>query len=281
MKSSDSFVPSAALAILLVGPPGSGKTRTIMSFPDPGILDCDGNMNSAVRVAKGKKFWFSQPYATDDGKEVPEVDRWNRAVQETKALLCHSDTKSFVVDGLSNLCRWGLIHAEAELVKAGINVKKEYLAKYQAFIPLLTNYLTMIRLAGKYVLVTVHQVMEKDELSGRVMYKLDIPGRLADNLGGQFTDVWGTNGVEDPTNTKIGATYTIRTKPSGYHVALKTSLDLEPSINVTGKTPQEIWTILEPRLSVNVQTPTPGLLLGKNPPPTPLPFTAPPLVAAK
>lgn len=260
MKSSDSFIPSTALAILLVGPPGSGKTRTIMSFPDPGILDCDGNLASAVRVAKGKKFWYSQPFVTDDGKEVPEVDRWNRAVAETKSLLVSSETKSFIVDGLSNLCRWGLIHAEAELVKAGINVKKEYLAKYQAFIPLLTNYLTMIRLAGKYVLVTVHQVMEKDELSGRVMFKLDIPGRLADNLGGQFTDVWGTNGVEDPTNAKIGATYTIRTKPSGYHVALKTSLDLEPSINVTGKTPQEIWSLLEPRLSVNVKPPTPQVL---------------------
>lgn len=255
MIPSTQFRPDRSVAVLVAGDPGSGKTRLAMSFPRPGILDCDGNLGSAVRVSKDKPFMLSQPFRDDSGKEVPEIDRWSRAMQESKLLLASSDTDSFVLDGLSNLCRWGLVHAENELVKAGINVKKEYLAKYQAFIPLMTNYITMLRIPGKYVVVNVHMNMEKEELAGVVRYVLDIPGRLANNLGGMFTDVWGMSSIANPSDLKIGARYLIRTKPTGYHVNLKTSLDMEPSVDITGKTPSEIWSILEPKLAVNIPKP--------------------------
>lgn len=251
MKDSTSYQPNHAVAILNVGDPGTGKTRVAMALPNPGILDCDGNLSSAVRVSTGKKFLYSQPFMDDTGIEVAEALRWPRACAETKLLLASKETSSFVLDGLSNLCRWGLVYAESELIKAGINVKKEYLAKYQSFIPLLSNYITMLRIPGKLVMVNVHQIMEKDELIGTIRYTLDIPGRLAGTLGGQFTDVWGMSSVADP-GSKIGAKYIIRTKPSGFHVNLKTSLDLEPSIDITGKTPAEIWSLLEPKLSTNL-----------------------------
>lgn len=251
MKPSTSFSTTGSAAVLVVGDPGSGKSRLSMACPYPGILDCDGNLASAVRVAPAKPFLFSQPFVTDDGREVPEVDRWKRAVDETKLLLSSPNTKSFVLDGLSNLCRWGLVYAENELVKAGINIKKEYLAKYGAFISLLSNYITMLRIPGKLVMVTVHQTMEKDELTGSIRYELDIPGRLKNTLGGQFTDVWGMSSVAD-VGSKVGAKYIIRTKPSGFHVNLKTSLDLEPAIDITGKTPDDIWRVLEPKLSINI-----------------------------
>ena len=269
MKSSTQFKPQTNVAVLNVGDPGSGKTRLAMAFPRPGILDCDGNLTSAVRVSNGKEFYYSQPFKTDDDKEVPEVDRWNRAVSETKLLLTSPNVDTFVLDGLSNLCRWGLVHTENELTKAGINIKKEYLAKYQSFIPLLSNFITMLRIPGKYVVVNVHQLMEKDELSGAIRYYLDIPGRLAGTLGGQFTDVWGMASIADP-GSKVGAKYSVRTKPSGFHVNLKTSLDLEPSIDITGKNPSEIWAILEPKLSVNVKPATPSPTNG----PTQLPAKA-------
>lgn len=252
MKPSTSFNASA-VAILCVGEPKAGKTRLAMAFPKPGILDCDGNLASAVRVAKDKTFMYSQPYATDDGKEVPEVDRWNRAWKETVEMLKSPDVETIVVDGLSNLCRWGLIHAENELVKAGINVKKEYLAKYQSFIPLLSGFVTMLRIPKKYVVVNVHQTLDKDELSGKIRFKYDVPGRLADTLGGQFTDVLAMDSVADP-GSKLGAKYFIRTKPTGYHPNLGSSVDFDPSVDITGKSPAEIWSLLSLKLSVNAQT---------------------------
>lgn len=251
MKPSTSYIPSTNVAVLCVGDPGSGKTRLGMSFPDPGVLDCDGNLASAVRIAKGKPFQLSEVMKDDNGVEVPEHLRWSRAMQETKLLLASPLTKSFFLDGLSNLCRWGLVYAESELVKAGINVKKEYLAKYQSFIPLLSNYIAMLRVPGKYVCVSCHQTMEKDDLSGTIRYELDIPGRLKNTMGGQFSDVWGMSSIANPSDTKIGAKYIVRTKPSGYHVNLKTSLDMEPSIDITGKDLTDIWTLLSPRLSAS------------------------------
>lgn len=251
MKSNTDYRPNSSVAVLCVGDPGSGKTRIGMSLPVPGILDCDGNLSSAVRVAAGKEFYYAQPFVTDDGKEVPDVERWPTAVRQTKELLASPKTQSFFLDGLGNLCRWGLIYAEDQLVKAGINIKKEYLAKYMSFIPLLTNYITMLRIPGKLVMVSVHQTMEKDELSGSIRYELDIPGRLKNTLGGQFTDVWGASSLAD-VGSKVGAKYLIRTKPSGYHVNLKTSLDLEPSLDVTGKTPAEVWSLLSAKLSTTL-----------------------------
>jgi len=251
MKPSTSFTPAANVAILIVGDPGTGKSNLIMSAPTPGIIDCDGNLGSAVRRATGKKFFYSQPFRDDANIEVPEVDRWRRAMTETVAMLKHPEIETIVIDGLSNLCRWGLVHVEAELVKAGINTKKEYLAKYQSFIPLLSNFITTLRVPGKFVMVTVHQIADKDEILGRTRFFLDIPGRLAETLGGQFTDVWGTESTPDPSNTRTMAKYSIRTKPTGYHVNLKTSLDLEPSINVTDKSPDQIWSLLSPKLSAN------------------------------
>lgn len=256
MKPSTAYSPSSSVAILVVGDPGSGKTRLGMSLPDPGIMDEDGNLASAVRISVGKKFLYSEGFRYDDGKEIPEIDRWNWAVKQTKELLSSPETKSFLLDGLSNLCRYGLIHCENELVKSGINIKKEYMAKYMSFIPLMTNFLTAIRIPGKPVMVTCHQIIEKAELEGTVRYILDIPGRMASNLGGQFTDVWGMSSVAD-VGSKIGAKYFIRTKPTGYHINLKTSLDLEPSIDITGKSPSEIWSLLSPKLSTPIQ-PTPA-----------------------
>jgi hypothetical protein len=260
MKSSSEFSPASSTAILNVGDPGSGKTGLGFALPCPGILDCDGNLAGTVRrivKATGKvpEFKYSQPFKDDKEQEVPEVDRWKRAMAESAKLLVDPWTKSFFVDGLSNLCRWGLVHTEQELINSGINVKKEYLAKYQGFIPLLSNFITKIRVPGKLVFITVHQVADKDEVLGRTRFFLDIPGRLSDTLGGQFTDVWGMSSTPDPTNTKTMAKYEIRTKPTGFHVNLKTSLDLEPSINITDKTPAEIWKLLEPRLSYNVKGP--------------------------
>jgi hypothetical protein len=241
MLPSTQFIPSQNVAVLCVGFPGTGHTRLGMAFPDPGILDCDGNLRSAIEVSQGKKFWVAQGFAKDDGTEIPEDQRWTKVCNDLVEMIKHPEVKTIWVDGLSNLCRWGLVHAEKQLIAGGINVKKEYLAKYQAFIPLLSNFITTLRIPKKFVFVTVHQTLEKGELDGRVYYKLDIPGRLADTLAGQFTDAWGVEASPDPGSV-VGAKYKVNTKPTGYHVALKTSVDLPPVFDVTGLSPNDVWT---------------------------------------
>jgi hypothetical protein len=104
-----------------------------------------------------------------------------------------------------------------------------------------------MRSSGKIVIWTAHQKVEKDELTGGLKYFLNMSGKLAQSLGGYFTDVWAMSATPVPG----GATkYSIRTKPTGYHVALGCSIPLDPEIDITGKNPQEIWSILGPKLEI-------------------------------
>lgn len=249
MKSSADYKPSHSIAILCVGNPGTGKTRLMMSLPTPGILDNDLNLNSAVRVSGGKKFFFTQPSMDDNGKEIPEHLRWLAVEKEVKAMILHPEIQSICIDGLTALSRWCLAYAEHQLIAAGINVKKEYLSKYANFINLMTNFVNMCRIGGKIVFMSCHQTADKNDLTGAWYYNLSIPGQLKDNLGGLFTDVWGTSTQTLGDDVK----YFINTRPTNLHVALKTSFDLAPKIDVTNKSPDAIWRELEPKLSIYVQ----------------------------
>lgn len=252
MKSSTDFRTDAAPAILCVGNPGGGKTRLMFGFPVPGIVDCDMNLSSAVRVMKNKEFYYGQPLIDDKGNELPEDQRWNAAMKLSKELMLDPRVKTICVDGLTALSQWGLAHCETELVKAGINIKKEYLAKYQAFISLMTNYMTTLRLAKKTVFVTCHQTVDQNDLTKLWYYSLAIPGQLKDRLGGLFTDVWGVSTQVVGDDVK----YFINTKPTNLHVALKTSYELDAKIDVTKKSPEDIYKLLEPKLSLYQPIPT-------------------------
>jgi len=247
MKPSTQYTRKHSCAILLVGEPKTGKTNISFAFPNPGIIDCDLNLNSAVRRVGDKKFWFSQPALSDDGKEIPLPDRWLRAVAETKAMLIETEIKTIVIDGLGVLCEWLMAHIVNENKKAGTNkTGKMELRDYGDVARLLREYVTMLRVGGKYVIVTSHQTADKDELTGAMRYALAIPGQSKETLGGLFTDVWAT--TAKPSGGKH--LYEIRTKPTGFHVALGTSFDLPSAIDVTDKTPDQIWSILQPKISV-------------------------------
>lgn len=246
MKTNTQYKPTHSCAVLLVGEPKTGKTRAMFSFPAPGIIDCDMNLNSGVRVAGGKQFWYTQPAIQDDGTPIPMELRWLRAVAETKAMLLMPDVKTIVVDGLGMLCEWLMAHIVNENKKAGTNkTGKMELRDYGDVARLLRDYITMLRIGGKYVVVTSHQSADKDELTGAMRYTLAIPGQSKETLGGLFTDVWAT--TAKPSGGKH--LYEIRTKPTGFHVALGTSFDLPSAIDVTDKLPDQIWSILSPKLS--------------------------------
>lgn len=245
----------------------------MMGFPTPGIIDCDLNLNSAVRVSSGKPFFFAQPSIIADdaeaafinkciptapltlhpGDEVPVERRWLVVEKEVKAMLVNPEVKTICIDGLTVLSRWLLDYCEGELIRAGINVKKEYLSKFQNFITIMTRFITLLRVGGKIVFVTCHQTADQNDLTKAWYYALAIPGQLKDTLGGLFTDVWGTS------TTTIGddVKYWLSTRPTNLHVGLKTSFDMLPKYDITGKNPDDVYRLLSPRLSINVPSSTP------------------------
>lgn len=250
MKSGTQFSASHSVAILCVGEPKTGKTRLMMSFPTPGIIDCDMNLNSAVRVSAGKEFYFDQP-ALDEATNQPRKpeDRWNHVVKVTKELILDPKIKTICVDGLGVLTEWLCDHIVNEGKKSGGNkTGRMELQNYGDLARLLRGYVMMLRASGKYIFVTSHQTSDKDELTGALRYALAIPGQSKETLGGLFTDVWAT-----ATRPGMQVKYEIRTRPTGFHVALGTSFDLAAVIDITDKTPDQIWKDLEPKLSTQIK----------------------------
>ena len=263
MKDSTSFLTTGPLAVLVVGEPKSGKTSLELAFPNLGIIDIDMNLASGVRRfgPNKPKFKYTQPSIKDDGTIRDPAERWVQTVNETKAMIADKDIQTIVVDGLGGLSQYLIDHILNEAVKSstskmkttgllGERVAQMEIQHYGDFARLMRMYIMMIRSSGKYFVLTSHQTGDQDEVTKAIRYVLAIPGQLKDTLGGLFTDVWATS----VTPHGLGQhRYEIRTKPTGFHVALGASFSIDAAIDVTNKTPQEIWLILEPKISANTK----------------------------
>ena len=269
MKSSDQFLTTGNLAVLVVGDPKTGHTSLGMAFPGLGVLDLDNNLASAVRRfgPTRPKFKFTQPALLDDGKPRPVGERWVQVVNETKAMIADPEVQTILCDGLGTLS----IYLQDHILKAALDagtaspktrtvafdstavdrrVPNMELQHFGDFARLLRMYVMMVRSSGKYFVMTSHQSGDTDEVTKAIHYVLAIPGQLKDTLGGLFTDVWATS----VTPYGLGQhRYEIRTKPTGFHVALGASFPIDSAIDVTNKTPQEIWGIIGPKIAANAK----------------------------
>jgi hypothetical protein len=264
-KSNTDYKIESNLALLLVGDPKTGKTRTEMAFPDPYILDLDKNLSSAVRVSGDKKFWYDQVDTDDNGKPIAEGDQWDRVITCLTAACKEPQYKTICIDSLTRL---GEIIKNGMLKKlAGMSTVKLRsdtlddqlrIADYETFKVAILKLVALTRASGKMVVWTSHQTVRESELDEKLQYFLSIPGALKSSLGGYFTDVWGMSSM--PSTKMVGnkavsyTKYSIRTKPTGVHVQLGSSIPLDAEIDITDKSPTEIWAILSPKLSLPVAT---------------------------
>ena len=254
MKSNKDFSTKQSLAVLLVGEQKTGKTRTLFSFPDPWVLDVDRNMASAVRIIGSKKFFYDDPYTDTAGVTIPDdlklikdklSTRWARAVDLIKEAAKSPEVKTIAIDGLAGLAAMLNNHIMfCALRDEGKVLDRLRIQDYQPLKTILTSLIMSLRNCGKIIVFTSHQKTDKDEHTGRIRYTLNMPGSLSENFGGFFTDVWATHGSNSGGKIK----YEILTKPSGFHVSLGTSFDLPSAIDVTDKSPEQIWAVVSPKL---------------------------------
>lgn len=249
MKSSADYQIAKNIAILLVGEPKGGKTGLASAFPNPYFLDIDKNLDSAVRVLRGKKFWYDQPTS-----DVPEDQVWPKSLEYLKAAIANPEIETIIVDSFSQLAGYARAALLSNLKRMGAVDQKGKplenirLNDYLTLLDWFRQFVFALRSSNKYVIVTSHQQVSKDELTGANHYSLAIPGQSKDSFGGWFTDVWACTA----TAVAGGKTaYQIRTRPTGFHVALGTSIRTLPqSIDVTDKDPGQIWSLLQPLLQI-------------------------------
>jgi hypothetical protein len=249
MKTSDQLTWNSFLALLLVGEPKTGKTTVELAFPDPFILNVDKNLDGPRRRAVGKKFWFDDPMLDVAGKELPPEKRWDRSMELLKEAHKSTEVKTICIDSLTGLSDYLVDHILDQVrIHEGKKIDRPRIQDYYSVKDLLARFAVMLRTISKtkHVIIAAHQKADVDEATKATRYSLNIPGQQAQNWGSYFTDVWATTATDIGGKTK----YEIRTKPTGFHVSLGTSLPMEPRIDVTDKSPDEIWAMLSPKLSI-------------------------------
>lgn len=241
MKSSTEYRNNLSFALLLVGEPKTGKTSVASAFPRPYILDFDRNLGSVTERFPNLSFSYDNPYESDDGKEIEPKDVWEENINKRlKVAVADPNIDTIILDSLSTMCDCLMNHI-FKLVQRqeGKTIDIPRIQDYGTFRTLMIRLIAYLRKTDKNIIFTSHQKIDKDELTGVINYRLNIPGQLADNFGGFFSDVWATTAKPGTR----GPSYNLCTSPIFRHVDLGHSFKIDHEYNITDKTPQQIWSL--------------------------------------
>lgn len=244
MKQSNTYHSDLSFALLLVGEPKSGKTRVAASFPRPYFLDFDRNLGSLIANNPTVSFLYDNPYEDDSGKPIEPKDLWEVNInRRLKAAVASPDVDTIVLDSLSTLSDTAIQHIIGEVRRQeGKVIEVPRIQDYTTFRNLFVRLITYLRKSSKNIIFTSHQKTNKDELTGILRYQLSMPGQLADNFGGFFSDIWACEAKPGAR----GPTYHVHTAPAFRHVELGHSFKVENSYDVTDKTEPQIWSLFSP-----------------------------------
>jgi len=218
-------ITNEPLAVLLIGPPGSGKTTYALQFPDVWVADCDNNLAGPVRylksVGKFKPFKADSIQFDDDGKPITPAQSWERLVTKTQEALKSPDIKTIIIDSLTHVDRILLVWCMEKLRKATPEFDVWNMFKLRLY-----DYLVKIRSGGKSVIVICHEKIEYDKNGSIDKFVPAVSTNLKDYFGYLFTDVWRSE------LHLVGGKYehNIRVTPTALH-DLKNSLLLTNTIN--------------------------------------------------
>ena len=234
MQPSSGYNPALAFALLLVGPPLTGKTNAAFTFPKPYVFDADDKMQNAIQRNPGKQFWYDRAYVDEKGLVVPANQRWNHAIKCLDTAMKSPDVETIIIDSLTQMNIFLVDHILAtgasKLVVAGEKVMD--LQCWQPFQILMTRLIMTLKSSGKLVVMTCHEETEKDDVTG--MYKTNplIQGALKHKLAGMFTDVWHTETKAEFKDGKSITKYFVRTQPTA-RMAFGSSLGLPAEFTLT------------------------------------------------
>lgn len=233
MLSHLDFKAKPSFALLLQGPPLSGKTNVAMQFPRPYFLDADDKLLNAVMLNKGKEFYYDCPLRHVLNGVTTGVfpeRRWQYSIDCIKAACASPDIDTVVIDSITSLGTILMQHilqfpstAKVALTVGGEKVMD--MSMWGPYRDLWTRLIMFVRGSGKMAVFCAHEVTDKDEITGAMSYRPSFQGQLKDTGAGLFTDVWCTETKQIMQDGKPATEYLIRTQPTSMR-ALGNSLKL-------------------------------------------------------
>lgn len=233
MKSGETYPRNTALAILVGGDPGDGKSNLLMEFPRPYIIDCEKNLRNAIERHPGKLFFYDDPEVGDDGNALPLEQCWTRMETLIKANAPKPEVRSIAIDGLgrvSDYLKAYLVHIGSQAEKALLvgGQKVMTMSLWGPYADLLKKLVFLCRSYNKPFIMTTHLKVDENELTTVKEQRVNLQGALVNDFPKLFTDFWLCDAVpnSDARYTKAnGVRYYVRTAPT-HRIALKQSCGL-------------------------------------------------------
>lgn len=221
MQQSKDYQPNQSRGILLLGPPGVGKTTTALQVAvgTPYIADCDNNLSGAHRFL-GPDFDFLYDIIDfdDKGNEITPNLRFNHLSECVKAASSNDKVGTIEVDSFSKVSDYVMDDILRQQGRPQMQMQD-----WGVYLNVMKRTITALRSTRKLFIATAHVKPEKDEVSGIVRYFPALPGQIQHIIGALFSDVWLCE-VQEKNNQHQ---FLVRCMPSTFY-SLKNSLGLPP-----------------------------------------------------
>lgn len=239
MKSGTTYPTNQALALLVAGDAGAGKSTFGLYWPRPYIVDVEHNLKGAVdhhtkRLGKVPEFSYDYLDVDETGAAVADRAQWDRLMKLTDAAMVNPEVGVVVFDGFGKICDllkeklvWETNAAEKPLIIGGQRCMTQSL--WNPFATLLKNWVWGMRKHSKPFIVTAHLKVEQNELVGTKEQQIDLQGQLQGSFPKLFSDFWKLDVVPVAKSTQYpkGVKYFIRTVADN-RIKLKTSFSSLP-----------------------------------------------------
>jgi len=207
-------------------------------FPAAYVMDVDVNLGGPLRFCNAhnlpKPIGYDRLDIDETGAVVPMIARYPRFEKLLNEAYINPEVKTLVIDSATGFT--DILMAEVKRqqpsVKDGRQLYGFYLEAGKQFL----GKLTQIR---KNVVLTAHERIEQDAMTGITQYRVAWPGQLGDYLGAFFTNVWRCEVEREGLPPKYK--YVVRTMQDAQHYGLKNDLELPPVFSFD-------WNIIQHKL---------------------------------